>query len=115
MNDYMFLFRSGDSDITKFSPEEMQDYISKWAEWIEKLADRNILKHVYKLSRKDALVVSNFGNSKADGPYSEFKKVIGGYMIISAENPDEAAEISKECPLFVVKGTLEIRTVVSQK
>ncbi|MEO8512195.1 MAG: YciI family protein [Ignavibacteria bacterium] len=110
MNEFLFLFRSEEKNIQSLSPDEMQEYISKWAVWTRRLNDSGKLKHGDKLSWTDATVLKDFGNAVTDGPYIESKEVIGGYMVILANDMREASEIAKECPIYNVKGSLEVRT-----
>jgi hypothetical protein len=48
-----------------------------------------------------------------DGPFVEVKELVGGYMIVSAANLDEAIAVARECPGLVVDGSgvevIEIR------
>ena len=49
-----------------------------------------------------------------DGPFVEIKELVGGYMIVSAENLDQAIEVARGCPGLVGPGSgvevIEIRT-----
>jgi hypothetical protein len=47
-----------------------------------------------------------------DGPYAEVKDVVGGYTLIEARDLDEAAELSKGCPVFERNGFVEVRPVM---
>jgi hypothetical protein len=42
---------------------------------------------------------------KIDGVFIEVKELIGGYMIVSAEDIDGAAEIARGCPGLVGPGS----------
>ena len=42
----------------------------------------------------------------------KIKEAIGGYIIIKAGSIDEAAEISKDCPILAMGGNVEVRTIV---
>jgi len=44
-------------------------------------------------------------SSKIDGSFVEIKEMIGGYMIVSAKNLDEASEIARGCPGLVGPGS----------
>jgi hypothetical protein len=45
-----------------------------------------------------------------DGPFIEAKEVIGGFMILSAETFEQAAEVARGCPGVLSPGTsIEIR------
>jgi hypothetical protein len=46
-----------------------------------------------------------------DGPYLEIKEAIGGYTLIRAESLEEAAEISKGCPILLAGGNVEVREI----
>jgi hypothetical protein len=49
----------------------------------------------------------------SDGPFIEAKEAISGYIIITAENLEQAASISQTCPL-VINGTavIEVRPIM---
>jgi len=96
--------------MVKLSPDEMQSYMEKWSVWTKKLSEKGTLKFGDRLSMENAKIVSGFGNLITDGPFIETKEIVGGYIIIEAESMDEAVEISKECPIYNVKGIVEIRT-----
>lgn len=47
-----------------------------------------------------------------DGPFVEAKEVVGGFMIVSAENLEEALEVARECPGVVMPGSsVEVREI----
>jgi hypothetical protein len=37
---------------------------------------------------------------------------VGGYTIIKADSLDEAAEISKGCPILQIGGSVEVRALI---
>ena len=47
-----------------------------------------------------------------DGPFAEAKDVVGGFSLILAKDLDEAAELSRGCPIFEVDGQVEVRPVM---
>jgi hypothetical protein len=112
MNEFLFLFRSEEKNIKTLSPDEMQEYISKWALWTRKLNDSGKLKHGDKLSWTEAKIFTDFGNVVTDVPYLESNEVIIGYMVIVAKDIKDASEIAKECPIYDVKGSLELRSCI---
>ena len=54
------------------------------------------------------------GKRKAvtDGPFAEANDVVSGYRLILAKDLNEAAELSKGCPILVVDGQVEVRPVM---
>ena len=93
------------------SPEQMQRIFAGYNAWKEKFKTQ-ILDMGDKLN-SDGRVVTASG--VADGPFVEAKEVVGGYMIVSAENFDGAVEVVKACPAVNVPGvSLEIREMGGQ-
>jgi len=47
-----------------------------------------------------------------DGPFAEGSEVVGGYLLVKASDFNEAAEMSKGCPIFEYEdGTVEVRQI----
>lgn len=46
-----------------------------------------------------------------DGPYTEIKETIGGYMSIKGESLEKAIELAKGCPILMIGGNVEIRAI----
>ncbi len=94
------------------SPEQMQQMFAAYNAWKEKFKDA-ILDMGDKL-KSDGRVVTASG--VADGPFVEAKEVVGGYMIISAEDYDGAVEVVRACPASNVPGArMEIREMTGAK
>ena len=109
MAKYMYLFRG-----TPKTPEEMEVHMDKWRKWISYLAEEGKLVGQNPLG-KEGKQVFNAGKVIHDGPYIEGKEIIGGYLIVDAENIDEAVEISKECPIFGHDGLVEVREILEME
>ncbi len=108
MKDYLFLFRGGMDG--QLSPEELQKQNQKWTDWIGDLAKAGRFKAGEPLS-KEAKVVRGSKKVITDGPFLESKEVVGGYLIISANDLNEATEIAKGCPISETNGTTEVREI----
>lgn len=107
----MFLFRGGENHAenateTKEAAENMQ----LWIKWMEDLGKKGILVGGEPLKRTGKQVN---GRNKivTDGPFIEGKETVGGYLIVNANDINEAVEISKGCPIFNEDGKLEVRQV----
>lgn len=110
MKDFLFIFRGPYATMPQASPEEMQAMMKKWMDWIggiaaqNKLIDRgNRLTNTGKVLHGDSMIT--------DGPYSDTKELIGGYTLVKAASLDEAAELAKGCPVFIVGGNVEVREI----
>ena len=89
------------------SPAEMQAMYARFDGWREKFR-----RHLVDLGGKlgPGRLITMKGT---DGPFVEVKELVGGYMILSAENLDEAIEVASACPGLVGPGSgvevIEIR------
>jgi hypothetical protein len=116
MNEYALIFRREQPVEEKPSPAELQASIKPWQEWIGSIAAQN------KLVNKGIRLKQGGYTLKPDdvitnGPYSETKEIIGGLIIIKAQNHENAVEIAKACPLLFppLNGTVEVREIFSEE
>ncbi|AXT18494.1 hypothetical protein D7030_07415 [Flavobacteriaceae bacterium AU392] len=112
MSNFLFLFRGGDAARIQQSPEEMQDHMQKWGAWMGGLKENGQLVDGLPLA-KEGKVVEKSGEIITDGPFAEGAEVVGGYLIVTAENLNGAVEISKGCPIFEHHGNVEVREIMS--
>jgi hypothetical protein len=49
-----------------------------------------------------------------DGPFADTKEVLGGFILIEADNLDQAIEFAARIPVTRFGGTVEIRPVVAR-
>jgi hypothetical protein len=112
MKEFLLVFRRGAvADDPTPSPEQMQSMMKPWQDWMGSLAAQNKLVSSGNRLDSDGRVLKP-GNVVTNGPYVEIKEAIGGYIIIRANSIDEAAELSKDCPMLNMGGTVEVRTLV---
>ncbi len=93
------------------SPEQLQAMMKPWQDWIGSIAAQNKLVSSGNRLAAEGKVVKADGVI-TDGPYVEIKEAIGGYIIVKANSLEEAAEISKGCPILAVGGNVEVRSIV---
>src|SRR4030095_7190662 len=108
MKDYLLLFRGG--EMQELSEEERNRHMAKWSEWIGSLAKDNKFIGGDPLG-DESRVISGRKKVITDGPYAESKELVAGFLIIKAGDLNEATEISKNCPIYEVNGTTEVRDV----
>lgn len=111
MKEFLFVFRTDYQAIPTSSPEEMQATTKKWMDWIGSIAAQNKLVETGKRLSFEGKVVKPNG-VVTDGPYTEIKETMGGYMFIKVESLEEAVEIAKGCPILIAGGNVEIRETV---
>ncbi|HHG86589.1 MAG TPA: hypothetical protein ENJ82_17700 [Bacteroidetes bacterium] len=110
MTKYLYLFRGGDDQIEEMSPEQTEAHMKLWETWIESLAESGNLIEGEALTAS-AKVVNKGGDLVTDGPFMEGKEVVGGYVLLNAASMEEAVELSRACPIFVIGGLVEVREI----
>ncbi len=105
----MYLFRGGEGT-PEMSPEQSQEHMQKWFGWMQQLSETGNMVAGDPLQRAGKQVN---GKNKVvtDGPFVEAKEIVGGYLIVSAKDIDDALELSKGCPIFDFDGKLEVRPI----
>ncbi|WP_165219857.1 YciI family protein [Aquisphaera insulae] len=105
---FLFVYRSEPFDMSKMSPEEMQQSMDRWRAWIAQgFAEGWMVDPGDALMPEGRVVTS--ATVVTDGPFAESKEVLGGYSVIQAESLDAAVKYAKICPNVTEGGTLEIR------
>ncbi len=112
MYDFVLIFRMDiTTKETQPTPEQMEIFMKQWEGWIDDLAAKNKLTDWgNQLSTEGRVIKPN--NVITDGPYTEKRESIAGYIIIKATSFDEAVNIAKGCPILQGAGTcVEVRRV----
>lgn len=113
MKDFLFVFRRDFvSSQEQPSPQQMQDMMNNWQQWMNSLAAQNNLVSSGSRLASEGKVVKQ-KNMVTDGPYIEIKEAIGGYIIVRAETLEAAAELAKGCPILLIGGNVEVRQVIA--
>ena len=110
MKEFMMIFRTEKNDNPKPSPEQMQVMIGQWQDWIGGIAAQGKFVSTNALGFEGKTVHANI--TITDGPYAEIKEIVGGYIIVKAENLDAAVKLSEGCPTLAIGGTVEVRDVM---
>ncbi|MBT1703836.1 YciI family protein [Chryseosolibacter indicus] len=110
MKHFMLFIREDLDALKNMTEEEMQEDINTMIQWVEALSrsgnyvSGDPLEPEIRVARKEGILT--------DGPFIETKEALSGYLIIQAENIEQAAQIAQACPLIGrnVK-SLEIRPI----
>jgi len=109
MSEFLFLYRGGEA---QRSPERMQQMMQKWMAWLKELGEKGHIKDQGQPLERTGKVVRGRQKTVTDGPFAEAKDVVGGYTIVQARDLEQAAELSKGCPIFEADGAVEVRPVM---
>ena len=110
MKEFVLLFRQPSFDYSNASPKEMQALAKKWEDWWKNI-DRQgkLVSKGPRLSIEGAVLKS--GGVITDGPFVEIREILGSFIVVSAENLEEATTLAHGCPVLDQGGSVEIRPV----
>lgn len=115
MKDFMLVFRSSVKSEEAFvsqSPEAMQAEMALWTNWMDGMAKQGKMVGGQPLL-PHGKVLKGKAKKLTDGPFIEGKDIVGGYMLIKANDYDDAVKQSLACPaLNADDGSVEIREVL---
>ncbi|HXM05300.1 MAG TPA: YciI family protein [Chthoniobacterales bacterium] len=110
-SEYMLLFKGTHWD-HDLSPEEVQDVMTRWTSWLDRLTREGKVKSAQPLANQGKIIAWKKG-VPVDGPFAESKEAIGGYFLLQVSE-EEAVEIAKECPALKYGLVVEVRPVVDR-
>lgn len=106
----MMIFRHSPSPDMQLSPEQIQESIRQWQDWIGGIAAQGKFVSTNQLGFEGKILKP--GNIITDGPYAEVKEIIGGYIIVKSPTLDEAVALAEGCPILSVGGHVEVRDIM---
>lgn len=93
------------------SPEQMQVYMKLYRDWVGGIAAQNKFVGGKGLSTEGRVCRHN--GIITDGPFAELKESLAGFIIIRANDLDDATSIAATSPILGgVGNTVEVRRVV---
>ncbi len=115
MSNFLYLFRGGEKAFEALSQEEKQAHMELWGAWMGGLQEKGHLVDGLPLS-PEGKVVHNRGEVVTNGPFAEGAEMVGGYLIVTANDLEHAVEISKGCPIFDYDGSfVEVREILTME
>ena len=108
MSEFTYLFRGR---LTSGSPDDMQQHFQAWVTWFRELEAKGHLKERGHPLEKTGKVVMGKQKIVHDGPFAEAKDVVGGYVVVEANDLTHVVELSKGCPILEVGGSVEVRPI----
>lgn len=110
MKDFVFIFRQPGFDQSNVSAEEIAATNKKWNDWIGGIAAQGKLKN-HGAHLGPAGKVLKPGGVVTDGPFVEIREQLGGFIVITADNLEEATTLAHGCPALEANGSIEIRPI----
>src|SRR3954466_7948380 len=91
-SEYLLLFRN--TDLEKRLPgDELQEAMRRLNEWLSRWSERGQMVAGQPLGSAGRVISGAKRRLIADGPYAESKETVGGYVMVIAQDLDEAAQI----------------------
>lgn len=110
MANFLYLFRS-EPQAAQLSPEQMEQRLRSWMTWLDELKRDGHLVDTGNRLEPSGKVVHGKTKSITDGPYAEAKDTIGGFIVVTAKDLAQAAELAKGCPILASAGSVEVRPI----
>ena len=110
MKEFALLFRQPDYDYSKISPEKMKELAKKWQDWVgEIVAQGKLSSNGLRLSLDGKVLKA--GGVITDGPFAEIREMLGSFIVVKADNMEEAVTLAHGCPAIEQNGSVEIRLI----
>lgn len=110
MKEFMFLFIGGDDVWDAKSPEEQQEHLQGWQQWIGAIAQQEKFVGGERLHQHGKTIHPG-GSKITDRPLAEAKELVGGYLLVKADSLDEATDMAKDCPGIQWDTRVEVREI----
>jgi hypothetical protein len=88
-----------------------QQILSRWSAWFDRLTNEGKAKLGQPLTNDGKIVSGKKGVAVVDGPFTESKEAVAGYILLRVADLDEATEIAKECPGLDYGMSVEVRPI----
>ena len=110
MSRFALLLRGGNEEIRRYSPEQQQDLLQQYLTWTNQLRATGAYLAGEPLQDDGRMLRPN-GGGIVEGPYTETKEAIGGFVLVEANDYDEAVQIASGCPRLTHGGFMEVRAI----
>ena len=109
----MLLFRGPHWD-KGLSTDELQQTMDKMMTWFEGLNQKGRVKGSEPLSAAGRTISGTDGRFVVDGPFTETKEAVGGYLLLEADSFDQAVEIARSNPALRYGVSVEVRPILAE-
>jgi hypothetical protein len=111
--EYILLFRGPHWD-RGLSTDELQQAMDKVMAWFEGLNERGKIKGAQPLGGQGRVISGTDGRFVVDGPFTETKEAVGGYLVLQADSLGEAVEIARGNPALRYGVSVEVRPILAE-
>lgn len=108
MKEFVLLFRQPDTDNSQMTDAKIQGWLKKWDDWFGGVAAQGSLVNMGMRLGNEGNVLKA-GGLITDGPFVEIRERLNGFILVRADNLDDATTLAHGCPILEIQGTVEIR------
>jgi hypothetical protein len=88
----------------------IQTNIKHWQDYMGDLGKNGKIAGGYRPANEGVTISGPEKNAKAT-PYTVGGEVVSSFLIINAADMEEAKQIAAKCPVFELKGSVEVRAI----
>src|SRR5690349_13992668 len=89
--EFMLIFR--DTEVEKrLSGDQLTESLQRFNDWLERWSKRGMVKGGQPLASEGKVLSKADQRVIKDGPFAESKEIVGGYVIVFADNLEEATK-----------------------
>ena len=111
--EYLLLFRGPHWD-RGLSTDELQQAMTKVMAWFEGLNERGKIKAAQPVGSQGRVISGTDGRFVVDGPFTETKEAVGGYLVLQADSLNDAVEIAQSMPTLRYGISVEVRPILAE-
>jgi hypothetical protein len=108
MEQFIVILREPDGRTDEHDEQEVIAHREKWNNWFAKYAKAGNLVGGNALSLYGKMI-RGYDAEVIDDIHKVGTEIVGGYLLIQAENLDDAVEIARELPVYEFDGYAEVR------
>jgi hypothetical protein len=110
MKEFALLFRQPSLNYNNLLADEMAALTKKWSDWAAAIAQEGrMVDNGVRLDPGGKVLKA--GGVVTDGPFVEIREILGSFIIIKADDFDDAITMAHGCPVLERGGSVEIRPV----
>jgi len=110
---HLLLFRKTDWAEKGMPEDELRNVMDRVNAWFDQLTAEGKILGAQPLMEQGATITGNGAGAVTDGPFVEAKEAVGGYVLLSVTDFDEAVAIAKSNPMHDYGLTTEVRPTAS--
>jgi hypothetical protein len=110
--EFMLIFRDTELE-SRLPDDKVEESMRRFNDWLERWSTRGCIKSGQPLATEGRVLAKSQERVVTDGPFAESKEVVGGYIIVFADNLDEATKIAEDWPLMDYGATVEVRPILT--